>query len=129
MQKLLKVSDEQAQEFMRRNHANSEHIAISSADDWLAAVDNNGEIIGVVGMLRFKKSLRIKGFFVAPGWRSKGIGKLLLENFLIPGAKVSVFATSESRPLFEAQGFKVVKMGKNDIAFMERSADYEKPSL
>jgi GNAT superfamily N-acetyltransferase len=62
--------------FARR--AAREHVSVSDtgATRWFGArVD--GAIVGFAGLLKFSTGYRIKGVWVEPAWRAKGIGDAL----------------------------------------------------
>lgn len=123
------ISNKQAVSFLNQTKANSEQIAISSADFWCAATYKNN-IIAVVGFDHTKNTVRIKSFFVDKKHRRKHIGKSLLDYAIKKDEiisilfstkeKATVFATINSKSLFESLGFRALKTNKNNVTFMEK---------
>jgi ribosomal protein S18 acetylase RimI-like enzyme len=82
-----------------------EHVSISETRDtrWFVGVlrdaprDVPGEyaIAGVAGLLKFRSQLRIKGVWVAPTFRGRGLGNAFVEHFL-------AIAEDECAPSIEA---------------------------
>ena len=122
---LKQVTNDQAMGFLKANRADKEHIAISQADEWWAGIDpQTGEIFGTIGYLFNKTATRVKGLFVRPDQRGKGLGHSLVTKTLFDTAsrdedlKVNAFATDMSDPIFESIGLKVKRTNKNGIHFM-----------
>ena len=87
----------------------------------------DGKIVGVAGWMMVGNVLRYKSLCVLPKYRNRGIGGKLYEQReeACKGLAISttVFATSMSRGIHLAHGFKIVRDGK--IAFMRRY-EYER---
>lgn len=123
---LKKITNDQAIEFLKKNHADKEHISISTADEWWAGIDpQTDEIFGTIGFLFNKTATRVKGLFVKVEQRGKGLGSLLVNKTLFDTAsrdydlKVNAFATEMSKPIFKSVGLTVKRTNKSGIHFME----------
>lgn len=109
-------------DFLRAHHANKEQVDISDADLWFAVVED-ANIIGVIGLNYGKNTDRIKGLFVAPEWRGRGIGTALLTHALDDALakRVTAFCTRNSESIFVKQGFRVAReANKHGISFVEK---------
>lgn len=118
--KIEEIKD--GKDFLRSHRANKEQVDISDADLWLAAINDYG-LVGVVGVNFGKHTDRIKGLFVAPEWRGRGIGVALLMCALrdIHAKRVTAFCTRNSESIFVRQGFRVVReANKHGISFVEK---------
>lgn len=118
--KIEQIKD--GKDFLRSHHANKEQVDISDADLWLAAINDYG-IVGVVGVNFGKHTDRIKGLFVEPEWRGRGIGTALLMCAIrdTRAARVTAFCTRNSESIFVKRGFRVVReANKHGISFVEK---------
>lgn len=109
-------------DFLRVHHANKEQVDISDADLWLAAINDYG-VIGIVGIKYGLHTDRIKGLFVDPEWRGRGIGTALLMRALrdVHVKRVTAFCTRNSESIFVRQGFRVAReANKHGISFVEK---------
>ena len=119
---IYNVKDDNAIHFLRQHKAHKEHISISPATHWYEAITEDGETVGVLGILVRWTKLRVKCFYVAKEYRRQGIGASLL-SFAVSqceGVTLTAFATDDSRRLFERFGFEVKNVNKNGITFLER---------
>ena len=114
--------NETAKQFLVKNKAYREHIHISDADTW-EITEDDGEVVGVIGMTYGKHKDRIKAFYVRKDKRGSGLGSRLCSEILqrTNAGTVTTFATRDSKPIFEKNGFRVLNINKNGIYFMERS--------
>ena len=118
--RILKMDD--GKNFLRIYRANKEQVDISDADLWLAAVIDGG-IVGVVGIKYGMHTDRIKGLFVPPEWRGRGIGTALLMRAQkdTHAKRVTAFCTQSSEGIFVKQGFKIIrKANAHGISFVEK---------
>lgn len=109
-------------DFLRAHRANKEQVDISDADLWLAAINDYGSV-GVIGIKYGLHTDRIKGLFVAPEWRGRGIGTALLMRALrdVRAKRVTAFCTRNSEGIFVRQGFRVAReANKHGISFVEK---------
>lgn len=91
---IQEVPFQEVQPFARQ--AAREHVSISETRDtrWFVGVVQ-GDIAGVAGLLRFRSQLRIKGVWVSPHFRGRGLGNAFVQHFL-------AIAEDECAPLIEA---------------------------
>ena len=80
------------------SRAAREHVSISDTRDtrWFVGLRQPaGEVVGVAGLLRFRSQLRIKGVWVDPAFRGRGLGNAFVQRFL-------AIADEECAPMIEA---------------------------
>jgi N-acetylglutamate synthase-like GNAT family acetyltransferase len=65
------------------SRASREHVSISNTRStrWFAALAG-GRIVGIAGLLKFATGLRVKGVWVDPDFRGKGIGNDLATRLI-----------------------------------------------
>lgn len=120
------INSDEAVKFLRRNHANKEHVAIDGEGHWHAFM--SGRKIVAVGAIRKVRSIwRVKGLFVKDKYRGRGLGGIIVETLLRDienspdgSHRITTFATDMSNPIFEKNGFSVKHVTKNGISFMEK---------
>lgn len=78
------------------SRAAREHVSISDTRDtrWYMGVEKS-DVAGVAGLFRFRSMLRIKGVWVAPNFRGRGLGDQFVKHLL-------AVAEDECAPLIEA---------------------------
>jgi N-acetylglutamate synthase-like GNAT family acetyltransferase len=86
------------QPLARRAARDRVSISNTRATRWFAAVQS-GAIVGVAGLLKFSTGLRIKGVWVDPAWRGRGIGDALT-------ARLIAAAEEECAPAIEAFAYR-----------------------
>ena len=86
---------------------------LSNADDWTWIVaEDNGEIVGFVSIEPKNKVLQFSAGYVIPTHRGKGIYRRLIKEAVKFAADRSMDVTTRENlvPLFEAEGFKLLKI-------------------
>ena len=99
---------------------------LSNADDWTWIVaEDNGSIVGFVSIEPKNKALQFSAGYVIPPYRKKGIYKhLIKEAVKFAGERPMDVTTRENLvPLFEAEGFKPLKMKGKKWRHMRRAVD------
>lgn len=116
---IKKVDPKTYTSFLRRNSASKKQVSINEkGTHWGYYKDEL--LAGVISTLEYKNIVRIKGFLVEDNYKNKGIGTALIKHILRNDKDMSVFATKDSRNIFEKQGFEEVSKNQNDITFMKR---------
>ena len=132
LKRMKDITNEEAIQFLKNNHARKEQVAYDNADRWIECYVKQlwynltfKKLVGVVGISNTKNVARIKGLYVLKDYRHKHIGinlvRLLLQQPEFWQKKRStLFATKSSKGLFEQVGYRVKSTNKYDISFMER---------
>jgi GNAT superfamily N-acetyltransferase len=87
--------------------------------------NGSGSIAGFAALMLRGSAARLKGDFVLPEYRRRGIAKLLMaarleecdRRFI---ARATAFCTEMSLPLYLANGFRAVSVSAAGITFVER---------
>ena len=99
---------------------------LSNADDWTWIVaEDNGSVVGFVSIETKNKALQFSVGYVIPSYRKKGIYKRLIKEAVeFAGERPMDVTTRENLvPLFEAEGFKPMKMKGKKWRHMRRTVD------
>lgn len=99
---------------------------LSNADDWTWIVaEDNGSVVGFVSIEPKNKALQFSVGYVIPSYRKKGIYKRLIKEAVeFAGERPMDVTTRENLvPLFEAEGFKPMKMKGKKWRHMRRTVD------
>ena len=99
---------------------------LSNADDWTWIVaEDGGEIVGFVSIEPKNKALRFSAGYVVPTHRGKGIYRRLIKEAVKFAADRSMDVTTRENlvPIFEAEGFRPLKMKGKKWRHMRRVVD------
>lgn len=133
LKRMKDITNEEAIQFLKDNHARKEQVAYDSADRWIGCYVKQSwynltfkKLVGVIGISNTKNVARVKGLYVLKEYRRKHIGiklaRLLLKQpEFWTKERSTLYATKRSRDLFKQLGYEVKSTNKYGISFMERS--------
>ena len=99
---------------------------LSNADDWTwILAEENGVVVGFVSIEPKNKALRFSTGYVIPTHRGKGIYRRLIKEAVkfAGGRSLDVTTREKLVPLFEAEGFRPLKMKGKQWRHMRRAVD------
>ena len=99
---------------------------LSNADDWTwILAEENGAVVGFVSIEPKNKALRFSAGYVVPTHRGKGIYRRLIKEAVkfAGGRSMDVTTREKLVPLFEAEGFRPLKMKGKQWRHMRRAVD------
>jgi GNAT superfamily N-acetyltransferase len=69
------------------SRAAREHVSIANTRDtrWYGGFDEAGTLVGVAGLLKLRSAVRIKGVWVAPSHRARGLGRAFVDHLIAIG--------------------------------------------
>jgi len=121
MQILIKqIKYEEFKLFLKVQKANREQIFVNGFCDLYYGAIHSNILIGVVGIKRINKKIRIKQFYVNKNYRNKGVGSLLIKTAIIDEEIYTCYATLNSFEIFLKYGFKIKSENKYNIKYMEK---------
>lgn len=113
---VIKVCNDDAVEFLKKNQSSREQVSIGNADEYKGAYCD-GNLVGVVGILKFNTSLRIKSLYIQKEYRRMGIATQLLDA-VVDDCECTAYSTVNSVHVFERRGFRCKDTNKHGISYM-----------
>lgn len=105
-----------------RSQAARDHVALGPTSNtiWYGAFDGE-QLVGVAGLIRIGRALRIKGVYVPAAMRGKGIGTILTEHLIELCRDQFLEVLAYNPAFYQERGFRLVSAPREGVSRLVRN--------